>query len=456
MRGLLKTIREPSIQLGALEPNWAPIKRHIETRRRDIAAHLPPDDPIKLSIDLLTPIGCAVDENLHTRALAFLCDEHKPHGLQRSVLINILRKIKTFCPRDSTSASAAARSLYMLNRKGTEVDVKPEYRHDTGRCDVWIKLRQRQGHALIVIENKIGAPVRADQLAGYKAEASTWCKRHHAPPALLVLLARKEAKQKDWVNLNYLQLASALREAWLENNVTIGRAWLGMYIASITAGVLDIDVNNRPEDINLIELQAYMGESFGSPRGDTLVTKKLAIPAISREFVFYVRNASVMDEIYGNGKVKPSVRELTETVYDRAEATMYLLLKEVRTSFRSAVHNLFRAKWEQRISREEWEWWAPIYSPGRGPRKRIGSVGFWVSFRQKDPALVGWARLRGGVKGQDELLRTTEKIDGVTRDDNYVYWFDQPLKLTTTRDELQRDIQRKAKAFFRAAKPLLE
>lgn len=455
--GIIKIVREPSIQLAALETHWARIKKKIEKRRRTLAQRIPPDDPIKLSVDLLTPIGCDTDENLYTQALAYLCDERNEHDLQRSVLICILRKIKTLCPRGSTAFSAAGRALYMMDRKGAIIDPRAEYKHDTGRSDVWITLRHKQNHALIVIENKIGAHVRAEQLAGYRNEAQSWCKHHHAPPPLLVLLTRKdeEKEKENWVNLTYLQLASALRQVWMANKNSTGAPWLGLYISSITAGVLDIDVKARPQDFKRTDIESYLDEILVPFSGETLMTKKLSIPAISREFDFYVRNASIVDEIFEDANVEQSLRELTEVVYDRAEETMNLLLRNAQTTLRAVVGKFFRADWQRRLSREEWEWWSPIYSPGRGPRRRIGSAGLYVSFREKEPTLVGWVRLRGGAKRQDELLGTADSLDGVVKEDNYVCWFKKPLKLNTTRAEVQRDIKRQAGAFFKRAKPVL-
>jgi hypothetical protein len=454
-RGLASVARAESSQLASLRRCWEQIRSQIEKRRRLIARIVPDDDPIRLPVDLLAPIGCGQNENLHTQALAYLCDESKEHGLNRRVLICVLQTIKKLCPRASATASSAARALYMLGRKGTDIDVKPEYKHDTGRCDIWIKLCLRNRYALIVIENKIGAQVRPEQLAGYKSEAKTWCKHHHAPQALLVLLAKKNTEQNDWVSLGYLQLASALRKAWLDNKDTRGGDWLGLYIASIATAVLGIDVNNEPEAIKPIDLQTYMDGSWNLSPGGKLMSKKLIAPAISREFDFYVRNASIMDEIGANDNTSSTLRELTVDVYDRAEASMCRLLQDAQSALRAGAKNRFRADWGRRISREEWEWWAPIYTPGRGPRKRIGSVGVFVSFVQKDPALKAWARLRGGAKGQEQLMHVVEKIDGVTKENDYVCWFDETIKLATTRDELHAKIKKAAGVFFKAAKPVL-
>jgi len=58
--------------------------------------------------------------------------------------------------------------------------------------------------------------------------------------------------------LSYLDLASALRNAWARNRGAAGSEWLALYITSITRGVLGIDIARRG-GASVQDIETYLG-----------------------------------------------------------------------------------------------------------------------------------------------------------------------------------------------------
>jgi hypothetical protein len=224
------------------------------------------NDPIHLPIDLLSPIGCTLDEVVHTRALAYLLNPKpaQPHGLGKDVLVAILNKLP--------HGTGASKLLRLLCGQ-TDIYVVPEYRwredgfrdRSVSRCDIWIEIKSRKRAGLLVIENKIGAP-DSDQFRWYEGKARNWCRKHHKAGSLLLYLTRDKreltsSSNTEWVMFSYLELASALRRVWLERPEASGRAWLALYIASITGGLLGIDMS-RVQTTELADIKMYLGEDL--------------------------------------------------------------------------------------------------------------------------------------------------------------------------------------------------
>jgi hypothetical protein len=266
---LLRTIRQPTLQLEALSRHWSEAKREIDRKREFLINKIAEDDPIRYSASLLVPIESNLNETLHTRALAYLLDPSKLHGLSKRALTAVIQKIRRLCPHDTEARAILA----LLQRKGTKISVYHEYRYrmeghskrSLARCDVWIELRAKDTSALIIFENKIEALETPDQLKWYEDKARSWCaSRKHSIAPLLIFLTVDGRKSNSaagyWVSLSYLQLAAALRKVWLESQDTIGGQWLGLYIASIVQGVLGIDEQNRLEDTSVDDIETYLGE----------------------------------------------------------------------------------------------------------------------------------------------------------------------------------------------------
>ena len=262
-RDLLKVARMPSRQLVELELHWPHLEKEIKRKRRQLASKIPNDDPLRFPIDLLTPLGRIADETLHTRALAYLLNDDNRHGLRRGVLCSLLETV-----RDTRRGTGALQVLALVNRKPTKISVTPEYRYSikgfkdrsVARCDIWITIESRRNKALVVIENKIGALEGKGQLGWYRRKAHEWCRTHNAHAPIMIYLAPERVPKENWVSLSYVDLAAALRRVWRKSKYA-GRAWLGLYIAAITNGVLEADLQGRPQDIDLDDLMTYLGRT---------------------------------------------------------------------------------------------------------------------------------------------------------------------------------------------------
>jgi hypothetical protein len=254
---LLKMARQRNVMLSRLSEHWPALEKQILEERRILSDHIARDDPIRVPVDLLSPIKRASDETIHTRALAYLLSPSEEHGLGKDVLSAVLMKLP--------GRHGAAKIAALLNQKRVRVDVFPEYRYSiegssdrsVARNDIRIELRSNKNAALIIIENKIESPESEGQFYWYAHEARKWCKRNRGQ-ALLVSLARDKLERDEWLSLSYLDLASALRHVWQRRRSAPGHSWLGLYISAITSGVLGININ-RLRDTTIREIDAYLG-----------------------------------------------------------------------------------------------------------------------------------------------------------------------------------------------------
>jgi hypothetical protein len=266
-RGLNRLVRQPSSELESLQRKWPAVRNRLERKRRHLLRAIPDDDPIRLQVDLLGPIKCASDETLHTQALAYVMDPQTGHQLSKHVLLSLLEFLRSKYPR-----SGAARVLKTARKAGARINVKPEYRYrvegfrhrSVARSDVWIEIQVAQRSALIVLENKIKAPESDGQLSWYERKAEAWCKARGHDRFLLVFLSRKgkattTSQNRKWVALSYLELAAVLRKVWAETRPALGAQWLALYVASITRGVLGINLE-RPDNLTLVEIETYLGK----------------------------------------------------------------------------------------------------------------------------------------------------------------------------------------------------
>jgi hypothetical protein len=193
----------------------------------------------------------------------------------------------------------------------------------------------------------------------------------------------------------------------------------------------------------------------------------LSIPAISREVEFLARHSDEADEIWDdNIEADAVVRELLDDINERAKRSVLQLLNCVQSAVDIALHDLLRSNWG-RISPEDWALRGVVYMSARGPKKTIGSAGFYIECRDV-PKLIGWVYPRGGLDGRRELARLcAKKIDKVhlasdhrdrydwASNDDAVVWLDERLT-KRTRGDVGRLTQKKAKQFFKVAKPILK
>jgi hypothetical protein len=254
---LIRLNRQPSPELELLDRHWPNVQKRIDRERRKLSKPIKDDDPIKFSLDLLTPIVRTLDENTHTRSIAFLFDKFQPHGFKTKVL----RAFINLCPSKKT-----VRILKLLTLEN-DISVEPEFRFRTeqntertlGRCDIRIRIETDKGNAIIIVENKISAAEGDSQLRWYEKHADRWCKDHDPAERLLVYLTPRgiKASSAEWVSLSYLELASVLRHVWFHNSCAPGSSWLGLYTAAVVRGVLGINPSSATPE----QVKTYLGAS---------------------------------------------------------------------------------------------------------------------------------------------------------------------------------------------------
>ena len=274
MDSLLRTVWKPSLELEMLKHCWPAVQQEFDKKRRRLDRMIPKNDPLRLPVDLLSPLNKRDDETLHTRALAYLLDPLNGHGFGNAVLGALLQNVKQNVKQDASRRSEAAQILQALTCKGTNISVMPEYRYrvegapekSAARADVWVEIRAGSEAGLIVIENKINARESSGQLGWYERKAGEWGRGQPGRAvSLLIFIAPEQHKVEssdtdEWVVLSYVELAAALRTVWKCKRRAVGRSWLGLYIASITRGLLRLEISSA-EGTELTQIQTYVGEA---------------------------------------------------------------------------------------------------------------------------------------------------------------------------------------------------
>jgi hypothetical protein len=193
----------------------------------------------------------------------------------------------------------------------------------------------------------------------------------------------------------------------------------------------------------------------------------LKFPAVSPEVEFIATHSDEADDIwYDNVKVAPMVKELSDTVYSRADKDVERLLDNLASAMEKGAHGLFRINnWHW--PRDEWERYSDMYSGLRGRKKSVGWVGLHVGSGKEGFRLIGFMNPnRGGLDGRKKFTLASQKKNKqihLTRDDpkrypgwnDCVIWFEKKLTLQTTIEELASDVTKETRNFFLIAKPLL-
>jgi hypothetical protein len=193
---------------------------------------------------------------------------------------------------------------------------------------------------------------------------------------------------------------------------------------------------------------------------------KVSTPAISREIEFIALNWPAVEEVLDRDSGQLS--ELTNTVWERAQADVYKLCRALEAEISEAVRGLVRIDWANTDRGANWESWGSVFMP-MGPKKRIAYVGFWLGEVPLALRLVAWIRPRyGGVDGRRRLVQRCEsRLKSVCLPHDHpkrypslteqhpAVWFDEQLGLTTALNTLATNLRRASKIFFKAARPLL-
>jgi hypothetical protein len=193
---------------------------------------------------------------------------------------------------------------------------------------------------------------------------------------------------------------------------------------------------------------------------------QLKIPAISHELEFIATHLEEASDIWdGNIKIDPLLKQLSDTVYVRAEKDAAELLDQLKDTIAQGAKGFFRINNWHRSG--VWEVYSEIYWGMKGRKKSVGWVGLHVGHGKEGFRLFAYINpRRGGLDGRRKFaLACKKKIEQVhlTRDDQKRYanwndciiWFEKKLTLQTSREELRTEITKQAKKFVAVAKPLL-
>lgn len=156
--------------------------------------------------NIFQAIGMARQEIRHSRFLSFLLDPSQNHGLGdkflKSVLLSAIAAHRSSPVSRLTAAiTDCANSLVYCERDHFDISVEiPE-----------LKL-------LLVIENKVGATERHEQLAGYRGLARS---RYHGYAFLGIFLTPEgyRGDDEEWVCLSYYEVVEKLRLMVAETNL---------------------------------------------------------------------------------------------------------------------------------------------------------------------------------------------------------------------------------------------
>lgn len=191
------------------------------------------------------------------------------------------------------------------------------------------------------------------------------------------------------------------------------------------------------------------------------------IPAISKDVEFAGHHLTIMEDVLDSGK--GPLRELTERVLDRAESDIEHTLLRLEDAVTSSAKSVVRVQWINTNRGYYWGSKARVFVP-MGPRKRIASLGLYLDNQPMPIRLIGWAwPTRGGLDGRRELVRVCKKKLGNSvrlaseypddfpawAEDDAIVWYEKPISLKTTLDDLVAEVKARARKFFKCARPLL-
>jgi hypothetical protein len=196
---------------------------------------------------------------------------------------------------------------------------------------------------------------------------------------------------------------------------------------------------------------------------------QVKIPAVSREMEFIATHTEEANDVWDGNvqKIDPAVEQLSKAVYVRANNDVAELLKQAEGVVDEGAKGHVRLNNWHGTGRD-WYVYSEIYWGTRGRKKSIGWAGLQVGYGMQGFRLIGYMRpRRGGLDACKRLaLACQKKIKGIhITGDHYkkypgwpdsIIWFDKKLSLTTSLDELHRELKRRAQTFFRVVMPLLK
>jgi hypothetical protein len=220
------------------------------------------------SLDLLSPLGKALHEPIHTKVLGFLLDPAQSHGLGVRALRELFKLMGRLIPGEDAFERLAQDSL-----QGTDtlrrIRVTTERSHDlpgrSSRCDLWLELEDDERSLIVVVENKVESGEHGDQLRSY--EKALWSRaeerrRLNLTAKLVFLTPDGRLPDQDydrhlWLPVSYTNLAAALAHA-SRDAPEPGKTFLNLYNSTILRHVLGIP--SDPEGIERVHQLSFLTE----------------------------------------------------------------------------------------------------------------------------------------------------------------------------------------------------
>lgn len=228
--------------------------------------------PLDVTLDLLSPLGKARNEVVHTRCLAYLLDHRNPHGLGIRCLRELLALLGRRIPgedifeqlgRETEENNKRLRRIKVYAERCVESLPDRGNAAEERRCDMWLELIEERRSLIVIIENKVDAGEHGSQLSAYEQAVYRWQRQNRCPSneAKFVFLTPNGRQpdsredQKLWDAIGYRELAAALAQAGRDAPEP-GRTFLMLYVSTILKHVLGIEA--QADELNLVRQLSFM------------------------------------------------------------------------------------------------------------------------------------------------------------------------------------------------------
>lgn len=225
--------------------------------------------PLDSTLDLLSPLGKARSEVMHTQCLAYLLDHRAPHGLGIRCLRELLALLGRHIPGEDVFEQLGRENNERLRRISVYAERCVESLPDRGnateerRCDIWLELIEEGRSVVVIIENKVDAGEHGSQLSSYEQAVWQWARQNRrlSFDAKLIFLTPNgrppdgQADQQLWVAIGYKELAAALAQAGRDAPEP-GRTFLMLYVSTILKYVLGI--GSQADELNFVKQLPFM------------------------------------------------------------------------------------------------------------------------------------------------------------------------------------------------------
>jgi hypothetical protein len=232
---VLRTVDTEQVAVRSLEDRWVDLVATAFRGADDydgLLARLPPDDPARTTTGLLEFLGQPRRETLHTAAIGSLLGPDLGGGTARLRAFLELALARACVDMPSPASIAAAK-----------IAVETSYTLRAGRKTLYPTpdLRIEVGRLVVVVENKIDALDREDQLSSYRDAA----RAHHGDAEFVFVYltpAGDSPSQEDaeeWIPLSYRDLTLRWRSV-LAADGREGRTWpdaARAYLSTLTCGI---------------------------------------------------------------------------------------------------------------------------------------------------------------------------------------------------------------------------